>query len=61
MVISCAALVHIAKSFDPELMVTARTLPEQNASKSILRKNGFDLQGVVLDDEDGEVWEWLLN
>lgn len=57
MVISCAALVHIAKSFDPELMVTARTLPEQNASKSILRKNGFDLQGVVLDDEDGEVWE----
>jgi hypothetical protein len=33
-------------------------LPEENASTSILKKNGFVMLGTVWDDEDGNVWEW---
>jgi hypothetical protein len=36
----------------------ARTLPEENYSTKILRKNGFEWQGIVVDDDDGDVWEW---
>ena len=38
--------------------VTARTLPEYNASTSILQKLNFVFAGVVQDPEHGEVWEW---
>jgi [ribosomal protein S5]-alanine N-acetyltransferase len=55
----CSSLVDIAQGFDPEVVISARTQPEYNASTSILKKNGFELQGVVIDDEDGEVWEWV--
>ncbi|MGD6794167.1 GNAT family N-acetyltransferase [Metabacillus indicus] len=55
----CKSLVEIAKNFDPDIIITARTKPETNASTSILEKNGFENQGVVMDDEDGEVWEWV--
>ena len=54
----CRQLVQLAKTTNPEVRVTARTLPEENASTSILRKNGFRFLGAVDDPEDGTVWEW---
>ncbi len=55
----CAALVRRATEADPSVIISARTLPEDGASPSILRHNNFELQGTVMDDEDGEVWEWV--
>jgi len=40
--------------------VTARTLPENNASNAALRRQGFAYAGEVIDPEDGLVWEWYL-
>ena len=54
----CRQLVLLAIATDPEIIITARTLPEENASAGILKKNGFILLGTVWDDEDGNVWEW---
>lgn len=56
----CDGLIRIVQQTDPHLMVTARSLPMYSASTSILLRNGFELAGVVLDPEDGEVWEWSL-
>ena len=56
----CEMLVHRAISEVPNILVTARTLMEENASTKILKKNGFRCVGVVNDLEDGEVWEWHL-
>jgi [ribosomal protein S5]-alanine N-acetyltransferase len=55
----CSKLVHVARQTNPDLIITARTLPEENHSTKILRKNGFRLIGSVIDKEDGEVWEWV--
>lgn len=54
----CKELVNIALKHDLNLFVTARTLMEENASTSVLRKNGFKFIGIVNDPEDGDVWEW---
>lgn len=54
----CKALVNLSLSTDPSIQITARTLPEENFSTKILRKNHFILLGTVIDPEDGEVWEW---
>lgn len=40
--------------------VLAHTLPEENASTSILRKRGFTLVDTVEDPEDGTIWQWAL-
>ena len=56
----CRQLVSLSLKTDPDVRVTARTLPENNASANILKKNGFELLGTVWDDEDGGVWEWEL-
>lgn len=53
-------LVAIARQADPTLLIAAQTLPEENASTSILRKLGFRLHGHVHHPEDGEIWEWRL-
>lgn len=55
----CKKLVEIAKQYDPTVTITARTLREPNYSTRILKKNGFELMGTVIDPEDGEVWEWV--
>jgi RimJ/RimL family protein N-acetyltransferase len=55
----CKALVELALKTDPQLTVTARTLPEKNYSTRILEKCEFEFAGKVLDPEDGEVWEWV--
>lgn len=54
----CQKLVHLATTTDPAVRITARTLPEENYSTRILKKNGFTWQGIVIDIDDGEVWEW---
>ena len=54
----CRLLVDLALKADTAIRITARTLPEENFSTRILRKNGFNLVGIVIDPEDGEVWEW---
>ena len=56
---ACEKLVGLALDTDPKVQVTARTLPERNESSRILEKNGFICKGVVQDEEDGDVWEWL--
>jgi ribosomal-protein-alanine N-acetyltransferase len=52
------ALVQLSLKTNPSVRIMARTLPEENYSARILRKNNFNLLGTVTDDEDGEVWEW---
>lgn len=54
------ALIKIARATDPDVLLTANTLPEDNASTSILRKIGFRLFGPVNHPEDGLIWEWHL-
>jgi RimJ/RimL family protein N-acetyltransferase len=55
----CRLLVELSLHTDPSVKITARTLPEKNFSTRVLFKNGFTHQGMVIDPEDGEVWEWL--
>ena len=54
------ALIQLALKTDPSIIVTAKTLAEENFSARILKKNNFNLLGTVMDEEDGEVWEWGL-
>jgi len=57
----CKQLVNVALKADPTLIITARTLPENNFSTKILEKNGFKLSGTIWDEEDGNVWEWIYS
>ena len=57
----CRLLVELALAAKPDVIITARTLPEENHSTKILRKNSFTFVGTVIDPEDGEVWEWVYN
>lgn len=51
-------LVEFANN-DPRVrIVRAHTLPENNASTRVLRKNGFVFVGEVVDPDDGPVWRW---
>jgi [ribosomal protein S5]-alanine N-acetyltransferase len=54
----CQRLVEIALETDASILITARTLREENFSTRILRKNGFHFLGTVADPDDGDVWEW---
>lgn len=54
----CRILVDLSLRTDPDIRITARTLPENNYSTRILRKNKFQFSGNVIDPEDGDVWEW---
>lgn len=51
-----AALLRIADG--AATGVIAHTLPERNASCAVLTRNGFTLEGEVMDPEDGAVWRW---
>jgi RimJ/RimL family protein N-acetyltransferase len=55
----CKHLVNLSLKTDSSVKITARTLPEENFSTGILKKNNFKFIGKVIDPEDGEVWEWL--
>jgi ribosomal-protein-alanine N-acetyltransferase len=52
------ALVQLALKTDSSVIITARTLAQENYSAKLLRKNNFKLLGTVMDEEDGKVWEW---
>ena len=54
----CKQLINLSLQSDPSVRITARTLPEKNFSTKILEKNGFKCIGTVIDQDDGEVWEW---
>jgi [ribosomal protein S5]-alanine N-acetyltransferase len=54
----CRQLVELALQADASIIITARTLMEENFSTKILTKNNFILKGTVMDTDDGEVWEW---
>ena len=54
----CKAMVELARQTDTGLIITARTLPDNNYSTKILQKNNFVLLGTVWDKDDGYVWEW---
>ena len=54
----CHQLVLLSLQKDKKVKITARTLPENNASTRILKKNGFEFSGPVWDEDDGNVWEW---
>jgi RimJ/RimL family protein N-acetyltransferase len=57
---ACRELIKIAKSQNPDLVIFAKTAPEENASSRILSKNGFVYQKVVQDHEIGDAWLWEL-
>ena len=53
-----ALLVSTAAESEHVTQVIAHTLPEMNASGTILTRNGFVHVGDVIDPEDGLVWRW---
>lgn len=53
-----AGLISIARSQAPFPKVFAHTLPEQNASTSVLVRLGFRHVGDAIDDEAGPIWRW---
>ena len=56
-----AELIRLALDKTPAVTVAAQTLPDENASTSILKKLGFRMVGTVDHPEDGLVWEWHLS
>jgi len=52
------ALIEIVDGSGAQVLVFAHTLPEVNASNSILKKLGFTFAGTVPHSEEGSVWEW---
>ncbi|MFS8086008.1 MAG: GNAT family N-acetyltransferase [Acidobacteriota bacterium] len=53
-------LIRFAREKMPGVRVAAQTLPEENASTSVLKKLGFRLVETIEHPEDGLVWEWQL-
>lgn len=58
--LACRKLISIAKNSADNLIITAKTAPEYNASTKILLRNGFVFSGIVQDHEIGDAWEWIL-
>jgi [ribosomal protein S5]-alanine N-acetyltransferase len=58
---ACNQLISVAINTIPEIVITAKTAPENNASTKILRRIGFVYSGIVQDHEIGDAWEWILN
>ena len=56
---SCKELLAIVATVDPEIIITAKTAPEENASVKILKRNGFVFTGMVQDEGIGDAWEWI--
>jgi len=54
-------LIRLALEILPAVTVAAQTLPEENASTSVLKKLRFRLVSTVEHPEDGLVWEWQLS
>jgi hypothetical protein len=43
------------------VIVAAQTLPEENASTTVLKKLRFRLVDILDHPEDGLIWEWQLS
>ena len=56
-----AELIRLAREKMPVVTVAAQTLPEENASTSVLKKLRFRLVSALEHPEDGQVWEWQLS
>ena len=56
----CSELISISQRFDPQVLITATTAPENNASTRILENNGFLFKEIVQDEEIGDAWLWTL-
>ena len=56
----CRQLISISQTTDPTIIITAKTAPENNASTTILGRNGFVFSGIVQDDGIGDAWLWIL-
>ena len=56
---SCQQLISIAKATDPQIIIIAKTSPEQNASTKILQRNRFKFTRIVQDEDIGDAWEWV--
>lgn len=54
-------LIEKARNSDPSVGITAQTLPQENASTTVLRKLNFSRIGMAHDEDAGEVWQWQLN
>lgn len=57
---TAGTLVSIAREANPSIELFAKTLPQLNASTTILSRLGFRQIGSVVDDDIGEAWGWLL-
>jgi RimJ/RimL family protein N-acetyltransferase len=55
---TATALVAVARSANPSIVISAFTLRESSASTKILQRLGFDLFGDAQDSDAGDVWEW---
>lgn len=55
-----AAMIEIARR-ESLRAVIAHTLPEENASTGVLRRNGFQRDGTAIDPDEGDVWRWRLD
>ncbi len=54
-------MVQFAFSRPKVRQVVAHTLPVDNYSNRLLKKIGFQYDGVAIEDpEDGEVWRWVI-
>lgn len=53
-------LVQLALDTVEGIILTAQTLPEDNATTAILRRLGLVQAGTAHDPEVGEVWAWQL-
>ena len=55
----CEKLIEITQKENIKIKITARTLPKINASTKVLMKNGFINNGIIIDEDDGEIYEWI--
>lgn len=55
-----AGLIGIARQHGISEVI-AHTLPAENASTAVLRRNGFERDGEAQDPDEGTVWRWRLN
>lgn len=58
---ACKELIRISHNAAPNIAITAKTSPEQNASTRILERNNFIFSGIVQDEEIGNAWLWTLS
>lgn len=55
---ACKELVSIAYRTNQNIIITAKTATEHNASTKILENNNFVFTEIVQDDEIGDAWLW---